>query len=386
MALPNSDIVGLPPTAGLLATHYFAVQNSVTGVTEKVPASVILATNDQDFSWVSNNVPGYSIDEVVTHGSKWWISLQNNNLGNVPQTPSLFWLEVNKSVTNFNPWVAGVFTDTVVFVTIKLAPPLAANERIDPTETFILRLATNVRPYVSATIFTEVALGDWEFVGGAQKRFVRADITGEGLVQHDIVSAKVATSNPFKKWVFGDIALGIVRGLAGTNALIEVFGSYGNQTNGVAPFPLTKGSPYYIQVNGSLGLTVTTSLALFAISTTQFVTVSQGGGGGGADMSRRTPFRFNSNLFTEQSLSFRGIITALTQGITNELLSVSYESRLDTVSVYTVHASIAALQAWINTNVSGTEVAGTKFWIKTLATYNVSAVGEAENILTYTAS
>lgn len=116
------------------------------------------------------------------------------------------------------------------------------------------------------------------------------------------------------------------------------------------------------------------------------VYIQVGGGGAAVDYTRRAVFRFNSNLFTEQALSFRGIITTITNSFTNELSAVSYESRLDSSSVWVSHANIAALQAWINSNVTGTEAAGTKFWIKCLATYQAAAVGVAENVLTFTAS
>jgi hypothetical protein len=114
--------------------------------------------------------------------------------------------------------------------------------------------------------------------------------------------------------------------------------------------------------------------------------IQVGGGGVAIDYTRRTVFRFNSNLFTEQALSFRGLISLLSESITNELTSVSYESRLDVSAVWVVHANLAALQSWINSNVTGTEAAGTRFWIKCLATYSLTGIGVAENTFNYTAS
>jgi hypothetical protein len=110
-----------------------------------------------------------------------------------------------------------------------------------------------------------------------------------------------------------------------------------------------------------------------------------GSGGGGSSSNRLEIFEIRSNLFTEQEASFRGLISNMSVYITNELLSVTYEARLDT-GAYSAHANLVALQAWINANITGTEASGTVYWIKVLATYKPSALGRAEVRLTYTAS
>jgi hypothetical protein len=99
---------------------------------------------------------------------------------------------------------------------------------------------------------------------------------------------------------------------------------------------------------------------------------------------RIVSFFFESNLFTEQAVAFRGKLNALSQDITDELASVTYESRLDAVGFWTPHADLVSLQNWINANSNGNEATGSKFWIKCLATYKVGRVGEAENIFSYT--
>ncbi|HEY8936701.1 MAG TPA: hypothetical protein VIM65_15840 [Cyclobacteriaceae bacterium] len=94
-------------------------------------------------------------------------------------------------------------------------------------------------------------------------------------------------------------------------------------------------------------------------------------------------FHFNSNLFTEQFSSFRGLITIVSSYLTDQLSSVSFEVRLDTVSVWTALANLVALQTWINTNITGSESSGTVYWVKVLATYKVGGLGDAEVRLTY---
>jgi hypothetical protein len=99
--------------------------------------------------------------------------------------------------------------------------------------------------------------------------------------------------------------------------------------------------------------------------------------------SRSVQFQFKSNQFAEQALLFKGLINSLSQDFTNELSSVSYKSRLDTADIWTHHANLAALQTWINTNITGNEAVGTKFWIKCIATYKAGQTEEARNILYY---
>ena len=100
----------------------------------------------------------------------------------------------------------------------------------------------------------------------------------------------------------------------------------------------------------------------------------------------REVFRFNSSLFTEDQRMFRGLIGSLAGYFSAELTAVSFEVRLDASATWTTIADITALQTWITANVSGTAASGTKFWIKTLATYAASVVGIAEYSLTYTPS
>ncbi len=114
----------------------------------------------------------------------------------------------------------------------------------------------------------------------------------------------------------------------------------------------------------------------------QFLKISEGEGLDKSDKIFKT-FEFSSDLFTEDTISVRGRIGTLSQSITNELLSVSYESRLDTAPGWTLHASLAALQTWIDASATGNNITGTIFWIKCLATYKSNAIGEAENLFGY---
>lgn len=80
---------------------------------------------------------------------------------------------------------------------------------------------------------------------------------------------------------------------------------------------------------------------------------------------------------------FRGKISSLSHTLTDDLSSVTYKSRLDISSTWTFHATLAALQNWINTFVSGDEETGAIYWIKCLPQFKSGRGGDAVNIFKY---
>ena len=99
--------------------------------------------------------------------------------------------------------------------------------------------------------------------------------------------------------------------------------------------------------------------------------------------NRIVPFYFESNLFTEQVLLFRGTINSISEDLSNAFALVNYQSRLDNVNAWTVHTDLISLQAWISNSVTGNEASGLKFWIKCIALYKPGQIGEAENLFSY---
>jgi hypothetical protein len=79
----------------------------------------------------------------------------------------------------------------------------------------------------------------------------------------------------------------------------------------------------------------------------------------------------------------RGRINSLTHDFTNQLSGVTYKSRIDVSSNWSSHATLANLQTWINANITGDEVSGTKYWIKCLPIYKPGFDDEAINILNF---
>lgn len=81
----------------------------------------------------------------------------------------------------------------------------------------------------------------------------------------------------------------------------------------------------------------------------------------------------------------RGKINSLAHDFTNQLSGVTYKSRLDVSSNWANHSTLANLQTWINANITGDELSGTKYWIKCLPIYKPGYDDEAMNILNFNA-
>jgi hypothetical protein len=105
-----------------------------------------------------------------------------------------------------------------------------------------------------------------------------------------------------------------------------------------------------------------------------------------ASTKRMCYFRFNSDLFTEHAISFRGYINNLSVYLTNEIQSISFETKLHTANNWQSFADLTLLQNWLNTNTTGNESTGTIYWIKILAVYKANQIGQAEVRLTYNAT
>ena len=103
------------------------------------------------------------------------------------------------------------------------------------------------------------------------------------------------------------------------------------------------------------------------------------------NLKRRTFQFFLEPNFHERNVTvLKGKINSLLEDFsTGQLNSVSYQSRLDTITNWTNHATLAALQNWINQFVTGNEIDGGKFWIKCIGNYKQGHNGDAVNLFTY---
>jgi hypothetical protein len=115
----------------------------------------------------------------------------------------------------------------------------------------------------------------------------------------------------------------------------------------------------------------------------------------GLNLKRRSiQFFFSDNNWDDDhdqntdrnTYAFRGKISSLSQTITDDLSSVTYKSRLDNSTTWTFHATLGALQNWINAFTSGDEETGTLYWIKCLPQFKTGRDGDAVNIFKYNIS
>lgn len=99
--------------------------------------------------------------------------------------------------------------------------------------------------------------------------------------------------------------------------------------------------------------------------------------------SYRVEFQFDADLFTEDERMFRGLITIGSTYFSGNVSFVTYQAKVDGGS-YTSLGDSGALQTWINSNVSGTESTGTKYFIKAMATFTTTGSGLGSLVFKYT--
>lgn len=155
MALPNANISNLPLYSSIKPGFWLAMDDMNRVETVRLDIKELLASPiSQNFEWVTDNDPGYQLNDVVTYGGKWWQSLVNDNLNNTPGVDDAIWHELPKSASGFVPWAPGVYPQDLPFVYVNLGT-------LDNPIVKMYVLASPVRPYVSTDIVVEVAAGDW---------------------------------------------------------------------------------------------------------------------------------------------------------------------------------------------------------------------------------
>ncbi|MBT1699487.1 hypothetical protein KK083_21495 [Fulvivirgaceae bacterium PWU4] len=97
-------------------------------------------------------------------------------------------------------------------------------------------------------------------------------------------------------------------------------------------------------------------------------------------------FFFDPSSHDLDRFALRGKINSLTEDFTNELQGVTYKTRTDASGTWAYHSNIAMLQVWINANVNGSEISGTKYWIKCVPIYKSGHNDEAMNEFGYVVS
>jgi len=153
MAFNTESIFELPLCASPQPNYLLAIGNFSTNQLESIPLQTFLTSEtSQDFEWVTDNAPGYALNEVVTYAGKWWQSLVANNLNIVPGTDPTKWQEINKSPSGLAMYQPGVFPQDLVLVVNEIGDDALQLYRLDPDEP---------RPFVSSNFSAELSAGKW---------------------------------------------------------------------------------------------------------------------------------------------------------------------------------------------------------------------------------
>lgn len=83
-------------------------------------------------------------------------------------------------------------------------------------------------------------------------------------------------------------------------------------------------------------------------------------------------FTFENDLDTVREQFLKGVITIRTAVLTAGLSSVSYQTSTDNGATYVTQANLAAMQSWINSNITGNVANGTNWQLKVIATFNAA--------------
>jgi hypothetical protein len=158
-------------------TDWLIFRDMTAGITKRFSAADVLTSAiANDIEWVSDNDPGYALNEIVTYGGKIWQSKIADNLNIVPGTDATKWELLTKGAV-WARWAAGAFLEDDVFVI----------REIDG-EDHIVQLVDVARPYNSTDFDAEYLAGDW--VSLTQNVIVKAGTLAAGTVQLDLMKLK----------------------------------------------------------------------------------------------------------------------------------------------------------------------------------------------------
>lgn len=261
MAEQNARIFELPGLAALPQGGLVPVWDPIQGLTGAFDLSTLLPPSDS-FPWVSNNVPGYQEGELVTYGGKIWESLVDDNLGNVPMDGSAFWVEQSKAPSGLKIWQAGIYLETEVYVLKDIAGIL---------QMFQLE-ESEARPFNSSDFDEEYANGNWKLLSDRSHRVIeKAD--------HGFTVGKWLTIKA-GNWELCDLEdTGHARVVTVVNddfAILQFKAQIITNLAGLTPF-----DTYYHDDDGDVTDTDTGNPAFVAISATEAIAFSGGGGAGG---------------------------------------------------------------------------------------------------------
>jgi hypothetical protein len=252
--LENKRIDQLPQSAGVTPGSYLPMWNAATGRTERIETDYFVnASSSQTFEWQSDT--NYAEDEVVTFNALWYQAL-DANINIVPGTDEAIWLPIPRSPAGFVFWQAGAFVEDECHVLRNLDGYVQ-----------LFRLANGARPFVSTDFEVEYCAGDWDLM--SERSYVGIEKAAHGLLLNEVITFK---GGQWQKYADGDTPLGLVRIVVNTGAFIVLF--FGAKVKLL--LGLASGEMYYIQPDGTIGLTNTGIPALFAVSSSEAILLSFG--------------------------------------------------------------------------------------------------------------
>lgn len=153
----------LDPIAIVNGSMLLAIYDYDTDTLYHVPLSLLVPKVDASAKWQDNI--SYSIDDVTSLDGKFWRSLVNGNLNNLPVEGGGFWTEVSKAAPGLNFWAAGVYTEL--------------NQSVyfgSPGFQYYLNHAV---PFASSNFAAELALGYWVQINDHDKGGYDASLTND---------------------------------------------------------------------------------------------------------------------------------------------------------------------------------------------------------------
>lgn len=159
--------IGIPT-----ATDWGLYRDMVNSQTKRFSMSLVLDSPANNIEWITDNDPGYALDDIVTYGGNIYQSLIGNNLNIVPGSDPDSWELLTRGV-NWARWAAGTFLESDVIVI-----------RTIDGEDHLVQLVAVARPYNSTDFDAEYASGDWKSL--TQNKILKAASVGANTASLDL--------------------------------------------------------------------------------------------------------------------------------------------------------------------------------------------------------
>ncbi len=181
--MPNKRIPQLPQIALTQPNFKVPIYNADTDITSHIDVADFLP-KEQSQAITFRIDATYPQGALVQSDGRLWVSLQDNNTGNVPADGSLFWEETSKSVSNISVWSMKAYTTNDVFV--------------EHLGEFYKLKDTVTRPFFSSTS-PDVDIANWQIVSESTNVLASQNEVLYGGSSNDIIGNADFTYDPINK-------------------------------------------------------------------------------------------------------------------------------------------------------------------------------------------